>query len=83
MNILRHLLFGDKIIQNCLEIDAIHSYDNDLLLRQKTQKMLHLLEADIITMKKKSFDISKDIFFTGRVLYDRHCACLSNRSLSY
>ena len=35
-NILRHYLFGDKIIQNCLRIDATHSYDNDLFLREET-----------------------------------------------
>ena len=35
-NILRYNLFGDKIIQNCFKIDAIHLYDNnDLLLRQE------------------------------------------------
>ena len=27
-NILRHFIFGDKIIQNCLKIDATHYYDN-------------------------------------------------------
>ena len=37
-NSLRHYLFGDKIIQNCLKIDTTHSYDYDLLLRQETQK---------------------------------------------
>ena len=37
-NILRRYLFGDRIIQNCLKIDAIHQYDNDLLLRQETKK---------------------------------------------
>ena len=36
-NILRHNLFGDKIIQNCLKIDATHMH-NELLLRQETQK---------------------------------------------
>ena len=35
---LSHNLFGDKIIQNCLKIDASYYYDNDLLLRQDTQK---------------------------------------------
>ena len=30
-NILCHYLFRDKIIQNCLKIDATHLYDNDLL----------------------------------------------------
>ena len=29
-----------KIIENCLKIDTIHKYDNDLLLRQKTQKKI-------------------------------------------
>ena len=37
-NILRHYLFGEKSIQYCLKIDATHLYDNDLLLRQETQK---------------------------------------------
>ena len=36
-----------------LKIDATPLYDNDLLLRQETQKRLHVLEADIITIKKK------------------------------
>ena len=39
-NILRQNLFGEKIIQNCLKTDETHLYDNDLLLRQKTQKRL-------------------------------------------
>ena len=38
-NILRHYLFGDKILENCLKIDATHLYDNDLLLRQETKKI--------------------------------------------
>ena len=29
-----------KIIQNHLKIDATHKYDNDLLLRQETQKKM-------------------------------------------
>ena len=37
-----------KIIENCLKIDATHEYDNDLLLRQETQKRLHVLEVDMI-----------------------------------
>ena len=53
-NILHHYLFGDKTIQNCLKIDATHLYDNDLLLTQETQKRLHILEADIMTIKKKT-----------------------------
>ena len=36
-NILRHYLFGDRIIQDCLKIDATYLYDNDLLLKQETQ----------------------------------------------
>ena len=38
-NIFRQYLFGDKILQNCLQIDATHLYDNDLLPRQETQKL--------------------------------------------
>ena len=37
-----------KIIQNYLKIDATHLYHYDLLLRQETQKRLHVLEADMI-----------------------------------
>ena len=39
-NILRHYLFRDKGIQNCLKIDATHLYDNGLLSRQETQKRI-------------------------------------------
>ena len=39
-NILRHNLFGDKIIENCLKIDVIIWYENDLLERQETQKRI-------------------------------------------
>ena len=39
-NILHHYSFWYKIIQNCLKTDANHYYDNDLLLRQETQKMI-------------------------------------------
>ena len=39
-NILRRYLFADKIIQNCLKIDATNYYDNDLLLRQETHKKI-------------------------------------------
>ena len=31
-------LFGDEITINSLKIDATHENDNDLLLRQETQK---------------------------------------------
>ena len=48
-NILPHYLFGDKTIQNCLKLYATHQYDNDLLLRQETQKRLHVLKADTTT----------------------------------
>ena len=34
------LIWSEKIISNCLKIDAIHEYDNDLLLRQETQKKI-------------------------------------------
>ena len=37
-NTLRHYLFGDKILQNCLKIDATNYYEDNLLLRQETQK---------------------------------------------
>ena len=46
--IFRQSLLGDKIIQNCIKIDATHSWDNDLLLRQETQKRLYVLEVIII-----------------------------------
>ena len=59
-NIFRHNLFGEKIIQNCHKIDASHWYNNDLLLRQETQKSLHILEADMINLKKRKF--SFDVF---------------------
>ena len=52
-NILRHDLFGDKIIQNCLKIDATYYYDNDLLLRQeRKKKRLHDRETNIIRIKE-------------------------------
>ena len=35
-----HYLFGDKIIQDCLKIDATHLYNNDLFLRQETKKKI-------------------------------------------
>ena len=49
-NILLIDLYGDKIIENCLKIEATPSYDNDLLLGQETKKRLYLLEADIIAI---------------------------------
>ena len=39
-NIFCHCLFGEKIIENSLKIDATHLYDNDLLLRLETQKKI-------------------------------------------
>ena len=39
-SILRHYVFGEKIHQNCVKIYATHQYDNDLLLRQETQKYI-------------------------------------------
>ena len=47
-----------KIIQNSLTIDA--TYENDLVLRQETQKGLHVLEADMITIKRSIDFISLD-----------------------
>ena len=34
------------------QIDNTHQYDNDLLLRQESQKSLCLPEVDIITIKR-------------------------------
>ena len=78
-------LFGDKVIQICLKIDATHYYRNDLLLRQKTQKKVAGPRSWYNNNKKHWFDVSlsKDAFFTGRVTNDRHCACLINKSLPY
>ena len=39
-NILRYYISKEKIIENCLKIDATLYYDNDLLLRQETQKKI-------------------------------------------
>ena len=39
-NIFRDYLFGEKINQNCLKIDATKWHDNGLLLRQETLKMI-------------------------------------------
>ena len=53
---------------------------------KELKKRFHILEADIITIEKKNrFDVSssKDAFFTGHAPNDCHCACLSNKSLSY
>ena len=52
---------------------------------KKIKKRLHVLKAYIIAIKKDWFDISisKDVFFTGQVPNDHHCACLGNKSLSY
>ena len=35
--ILRQKVFSEKIIQNCLKIDATGSYNNALLQRQETK----------------------------------------------
>ena len=40
-NIVRHYLLRDKLIQNCLKIDATHLYGNDLLLKQETKKIAY------------------------------------------
>ena len=75
---LCHNLFGDEIIQNCPKIDATH-FDNDLLLLLlKLKKRLHVLEGDIIIIKKQKFDISNsnETFLTGRIPNDRYCTRL-------
>ena len=54
-NILRHYSFRDKIIPNCLKINATHEYDNDLLLRQETQKKLTCSGRWYNTKKKKKW----------------------------
>ena len=38
-NILRHYLFGDKIIRECLRIDTTHNYDNDSLKSRNSEKI--------------------------------------------
>ena len=51
---------------------------------KKPNQRLHILEADITTIKK-NIDLMttlKDAFFTGRVPNDRYCTCLSNKSSS-
>ena len=58
---------------------------------KKLKKRLHVLEADIITIKKKkqrkNIDLmslgQKDVFFMGCVPNDCHGTYLSNKSLSY
>ena len=51
----------------CLRIDSSHQYDNDLLVREETKNRLHVLEADIITIKK-------NLDFMSQALNDYHCA---------
>ena len=57
---------------------------------KKLKKRLHVLEADITKIEKKTkktliwcLILKGCIFFTGCVPNDRHCICLSNKSLSY
>ena len=67
-------------------ISWVSYLSNQSLLYKKLKKRLHILEADIITIKKRHwFDVSssKDAFFTERVPNDRHYACLGNKSWSY
>ena len=56
----------------------IHYWD------KKLKKRLHVLEADIITIKKNLFSVSstKDVFCIGRVPNECLSTCLSNKSLS-
>ena len=70
-NILRHYLFGDKMI-TYLETKSFKTVSKWMQLINmitiyywdKNLKKLHVLEADIITIKKKWFDVSssKDAF---------------------
>ena len=76
-NILRDYLFGEKIIQNCLKIDVTHLYDKNFLLRQENQKKIACSRSWLNNISR-----SKDEFFTGRVPFGRHYACLRNKSLS-
>ena len=57
-NSVSYNLFWDKLIQNCLQWDTVHLCDNDLSLRQATNKSLHVLEAVILIIKKKTTLIS-------------------------
>ena len=50
-NILHNYLFGHKIIEKCLKIDAAHYYD-DNLLKQEIRKRFNVPEADVKTIKK-------------------------------
>ena len=58
-NILRHDLFGDKIIRSSLKKYATHKYDNDVLLRQETQKKIAFPGSWYNSnLKKYQFDVS-------------------------
>ena len=51
---------------------------------QKLKKWLHIQYIDIIIKKPKTLSLAQRMhFFTIRVPNDRHCVCLSNKSLSY
>ena len=53
---------------------------------KKLKKRSHIMEADMIKIEKNIDLVSlapKGAFFTGRVLNDDHCACLSNKSFLY
>ena len=64
-----------------------YQYDNDLFMRQETQKKIACPGSwyNNNFLKKHWFDVSssKDAFFTGCVSNDRHWACFSKKSLSY
>ena len=49
-NILPHYSFRDKFIPSCLNIDATHKYENDLLLRQETEKKRNI---DFISLAQR------------------------------
>ena len=50
---------------------------------KELKKRLYIVEADIIASKEYRPDVLKNAYYTGHILNDRHCTCLSNNSLSY
>ena len=53
---------------------------------KKLKKRFHVLETEKIKFNKKHESDApywKDAFSTECIPNDRHCACLSNKSLSY
>ena len=60
--------------QNHSKLSQNNKYDNDLLLRQETQKRLHVLEADIITITQVS--VINHYHINGlHLFWDTMCKC--------